>query len=76
MQKQRGIQEGRKASAKVVQNPPPRVAFEFPHDSVTPDGGAFHCGGQTDWEQVEAHLSDEVLRLERCKPMFIAALRE
>ena len=75
MQKQRSIlQESRKASAKGVQNPPPR--FAFPPDSVTPDGGAFHCGGHADWEEWEAHLSDEVLRLERCEHMFIAALEE
>ncbi len=40
-----------KASAKVVRNPPPRVAF--PSERVTADGGASHCGGQTDWEEVE-----------------------
>jgi len=62
------------ASAKVVRNPPPRVAF--PLECVTEVGGCSFCGGQTDWEEVKAHLSDEVLHLERCKPMFTAALRD
>ena len=49
--------------------PPPAVAF--PSES----GGA-HVGGQTDWEAVKALLEDDVLLLERCKPMFIEALAD
>jgi hypothetical protein len=30
--------------------------------------------GQNDWEAVRARLEDKVLRLERCKPMFMKAL--
>ena len=50
--------------------PPPAVAF--PSEC----GGGAHVTGQPDWEAVEALLEDDVLLLERCKPMFIEALAD
>jgi hypothetical protein len=49
--------------------PPPAVAFPS-------EGGGAHVPGQPDWEAVEALLEDDVLLLERCKPMFIEALAD
>ena len=49
--------------------PPPAVAFPS-------ECGGAHVPGQPDWEAVEALLEDDVLLLERCKPMFIEALAD
>ena len=49
--------------------PPPAVAFPS-------EGGGAHVPGQPDWEAVEALLEDNVLLMERCKPMFIEALAD